>query len=321
MCIRDRSKEKRAAERMKSVDAGAKELHKWLQDQVRIGLLELPNRPYSDFQKLAARMVDAKANGLAGWVRALGDVDYGDMKNWQDQASAIMGKMHLLLETWQNYDNLSEEWQHSIRTLMGWSQSSKELIQDKSAPAMKDQWLVLGREVEEKDEIQIQREWLWGCHSGQQALILSFGTRFHKIDSQLPHGSVLEAEVAFFPGIIKHRAIVRMKKDLTNRLPLMPGCLPDLIELSRAHRRTVKEFPWANNQCYLVADCRLAQGDEGWHLCDTSGNNLPLVTNFSVVKKWFLFCGNQAVNTAVVKKQEKLLVLGIFSESKYFALC
>ncbi len=318
---RRKSKDKRAEERMAAVESGIAELDKWLQDQIRIGLLELPNRPKEDFSKLAARMVDAKAPGLAGWVRALAEIDYGQTKVWQEEATAIIAKMNLLVKTWNNKDNLTPEWKHTLKTLVGWSQSSKNLITDKSAPAIKDHWLVLGRTQETKDDIVIQREWLWGCQSGATALVLNFGTRFQKLEIKLPLASIIEGEVAFFHSILPHRGILRKQTNLTNSLKHAIKKHQDISAMVAEHKQKLRIHPWANQLCYLVDNLRMLKVDNEWSLCDVYGNTLPLNNASETIKKWFLYCGNQAVHTAVVYQNNKLLLLGIFSQTKYYALC
>lgn len=321
IAARQKSKDKRAAERIVAVDSGIDELEKWLQDQVRIGLLELPNRPRSDFEKLAARMVDAKASGLAGWVRALGDVDYGNNKTWQQESTAIISKMNLLIKSWKNRDNLNPEWQHTLRSLIGWSQSSKELKTDKSAKAIKDQWLVLGREQEHKDDLVIQREWLWGCQSGESVLYLNFGTRFQKLERSLPLASVLEAEVAYFHSILPHRGIIRAQKSMSNILKQLPTKLDSLMAMTTQYKAQLRQNPWANQLCYLVDNLRLIKKERRWHLIDKEGAVIMATNKSETMMKWFLYCGNQPVSAAVVYRNNTVLILGIFSDTKYFSLC
>lgn len=60
-----------AAKIEKSVDAGVSELERWLADQVRAGLAAAGRADYRHWDSMAARLVDAKAPGLAGSVRRL----------------------------------------------------------------------------------------------------------------------------------------------------------------------------------------------------------------------------------------------------------
>ena len=321
IAARQKSKDKRADERLVAVNSGIDELEKWLRDQDRIGLLELPNRPREDFEKLAARMVDAKASGLAGWVRALGEIDYGNMKTWQYESTALIAKMNLLIKSWKNRDKLNPEWQHTLKTLIGWSQSSKELKTDKSAKAIKDHWLVLGREQEQKDDILIQREWLWGCESGASLLYLNFGTRFQKLTTTLPLASVIEAEVAYFPSVLPQRGIIRLQKNISNSLKHSPHKHKDLSSMTTQHLDQLRQNPWANQLCYLVENLRLLKKKGSWFVIDKNDYVLEVSNKAETVMKWFLYCGNQSVSTALVYKTKSVMILGIFSDTKYFSLC
>ena len=321
LASRQKSKDKRAAERIISVNSGIDELEKWLHDQVRIGLLELPNRPKDDFEKLAARMVDAKASGLAGLVRALGEVDYGNMQSWQEEATELIAKMNLLIKSWKNRDNLNSEWQQTLKTLIGWSQSSKELKTNKTAKAIKDEWLVLGRELKQKEDILIQREWLWGCQSGESVLYLNFGTRFQKLESCLPLASVIEAEVAYFQSILPHRGIIRLQNSISNLLKHKPSMLKNISSMTSKHLENLRLNPWANQLCYLVENLRIIKKDGDWYLLDNTKYILKIRIESETVMKWFLYCGNQPVSAALVYKKNAVKILGIFSDTKYFSLC
>lgn len=52
-------------------------------------------------------MIDAKAPGLASWVKSLGKINYyADNHIWQNEAVVILSKMHLLTSAFQNLANL-----------------------------------------------------------------------------------------------------------------------------------------------------------------------------------------------------------------------
>ena len=317
---REKQKNKRAEDRVVLVNSGVEELDKWLQDIVRIGLLELPNRPYEDFQKMAARMVDAKAPGLAGWVRALGEINFADAHAWHKEAMMIIAKLNLLLRSWERRDTLNAPWQATIRNLVGWSQSTKELKTNKEAYAVKDEWLVLGTEEEASDDITVRRQWLWGCSSAESVLILSFGTRFSAIETSLVAASVLEAEVAYFPAVVPQRGIVRMQKSISNILKTPPAKHANLQELLQAHHKRIALNPWLNNQCYLLEEVQLVKLKKDWAIVDAEKAYMPLVEEEAMIMKWMLYSGNQPVGVAVVMKGQSMKVLGVFAQSKYYVL-
>ena len=92
------AKEKRVQERLFRVAAGVAEMEVWLKDLLCRGLLSLPEKETSYFEKIRARMVDAQATGLANLVRNLRDLNYYSGIAWQNEALDIIANMYLLIE-------------------------------------------------------------------------------------------------------------------------------------------------------------------------------------------------------------------------------
>lgn len=318
----DAAKEKRLADRYTLVNAGVSELTLWLEDMMRVGLLELPNKPQSYFADMAARMVDAKAPGLAGWVRALSIVDFSQVDVWYQDATSVIGKLNLLLNAWKNQQNLPPLWQQTLRQLIGWSQSSKVLETDKTATALKDEWLVLGQEKETNEDIVTLRTWLWGCSTGKSCLHLSFGTRFSPLENGFIAGTIQESEVAFFPWVLEQRGIVRKTKQILDRLQTYPQMLAGVSELHRQEVEDIRQNPWVNNEVYLVQEVKLVTSDGRLYIVDVAGRCeaiLPSVSD-TMWPSWILATGHAAVDVAVVRKSTGLLPLGVFIDGKYKVL-
>jgi hypothetical protein len=316
----DPSKEKRQQDRLDAVDSGIEELELWLSDLVRIGLLELPSKPASLFDNMAARMVDSKAPGLAGWVRTLGKINYSG--HWEDEATQVLGKIYLLIAAWKNISNLPEPWQHTIRNLVGWNQSTKDLMDDPTAVAIKDEWVVLGQEIESMDDLIIQRTWLWGCIKNHSAMLLQFGTRFSPLQNMVVPGSVLEGEVAYFPGIHLQRAIVRKQRGLLSHWSTKPAMESNLSSVWEKHMAVAATYPWINDQAYLVNNARIIQVQNEWYLLDEQKKMMALHSSFHLEKfmKWMMVTGNAAVDTAFAIKGKTAFLLGIINENEYTTL-
>ena len=69
-----KANEKRIAARTKKVSAGLQELQVWLQDLIRTGLSSVQNKPYSFWDGMGARLIDAQAPGAARMVRELAGI-------------------------------------------------------------------------------------------------------------------------------------------------------------------------------------------------------------------------------------------------------
>ncbi len=318
----DAAKLKRHNERMILVNNGVDELTLWLQDIARVGLLELPNKPTTYFANMAARMVDAKAAGLAGWVKMLGKIDYSNPEKWYDEASEIISKINLLLRSWKNRDALSPLYMQTIKNLIGWNQSKKGLMTDKTATAIQDDWIVLGIENEVEEDITINRTWLYGIVSNRFALVLNFGSPYAPLINTMMANSVIVGEVAYFPSIHEQRGIVRTETEVKWKIYKRPVFHDKWESLINNHYENEKLNPWINNQPYLISQVVLIKKERQWYLMDSEQSVMPVELKFSERKamNWLLFSGGGRVDVAVVYRGKSVVPLGIFSNDKYTAL-
>ena len=319
-----KAKEKRQQNRVKKVDDGVEELTLWLSDLMRAGLLELPNKSPKYYNTIAARMVDAQAPGLAGLIKSLGQVNFSSKDEWYDEATNIIGKINLLIQSWKNINNLPEDWQISIKNLIGWNQSQKELLSDKQATTIKDHWIVLGQEKEDlADNIAILRTWLWGIKSAKSALIINFGTQFAPLQNTMIVGSIINAELAFFPGHTHQRGIVKNSIELLNDLSEQPAFHNNFTSLIDEMHKKELDNPWLDNEVFLVENIRLIKQGKSWFLLDADDHLMPTIDEFNndlSNMKWILQTGNKPVNISVVIKEKKALPLGFFSKNNYQVL-
>lgn len=319
----DKSKEKTQIERFSSVQAGVIELELWLKDLIRIGILELPNKPTVEYSRIAARMVDAKAPGLASWVRMLGNLNFNNSNEWQSEALTIISKLFLLINTFKNYDNLTPLWQTTIKNLVGWNQSPKELIASTETETVKDKWLVAGQITESNDdEITTQRNYLIGCESNRSALILYFATKFSSIETPLLPGSIINAELAFFPSVLPHRAVIKMTRSVENQLESQPSTLNSWQEVYEKKAEQQLRNPWSPETFVIINDLRLTNQENRWVAYDNEHCCVRIDPKFELQKimKWLVISGNRKMRVACILKNEEIIPLGIFENNHYITL-
>ncbi|MEJ1237114.1 SWIM zinc finger family protein [Chryseolinea sp. T2] len=319
----DKNREKTQTNRLLGVQEGAAELTMWLKDLVRMGLLELPSKNQQEFDRMAARMVDAKAPGLAGWVRALGRLNYDQGQAWQDEALGIISKLFLLLSALKNFDRLSPLWQQTIRNLAGWSQSTKELLADKEAETIKDHWLVVGQEVETTSEdITIQRNWLMGCTHNRQSMILNFGTRFTNIESNILPGTIIEGEMAFFPSVWPQRGALKIQRAVTNSLPAEPMAFETWKDVHEYKAEQLQVNPWLNDIVVVLKDALLIKSSTSWIVCDSSKHFQQLPSDFDIEKtlRWVAISGNRRLNMVLILRNNVVMPMGVFNNNHYHLL-
>ncbi|WP_273215840.1 SWIM zinc finger family protein [Runella zeae] len=317
-----KSKEKRQNERLSQVEGGVAELRLWLKDLIRTGLIQLPTKERRFFEQTAARMIDAKASGLAGRVRTLRDLDYIQNDDWQRKALEITAELFLLLEAFKNLDSLPPLWQLSVKNLIGWSQSPKELLQNPEAERIKDIWMVLGQHQEEAEGIIIQRNWLLGTATDRTALILNFGTPFSPLENTILPGTIIEAELVFFPAVVPQRATLGVQKGFVSELSFELNFCNGWHEVYTKRSQLLRQFPFINDVSFVIENLRLVVENQQPILCDQEGFFHPIVPAWEETKLLNLmaFSGFQPVTMAGVYRQNGFLPLGIFQHNKYILL-
>ncbi len=317
----EKGRQKRADDRFDLVESGLLELDQWLKDLIRAGLLQLPSRPPKYFEKIAARMVDAKAAGFANFVRRLSQLDYVGSDQWKEEALDIITKMYLLIDAFRNLSVQSEPMQLSIKNLVGWNLSPKELLESDVA-SIDDQWLVLGHEKEEIDEIVVHRHWFSGLESGRSAIILEFATRFNTVQQLFVPGTVYHASFLFFNTAWQQRAVMKTCLQETATLSKMPQLLDSIEEMLDFRAQVLGLFPWANDIPVLLRNVRLVPTGDFFEIVDIDGYLLKIHPNTSrnTCLNWLLHVETEYQSVAGILRDNSLLPLGIFVHNQYVIL-
>jgi hypothetical protein len=261
---------RRAAARAGRISAGLAELDQWLQDLVRAGFATAQARPASSWADMAARLVDAQAPGAAGLVRQLG----GTMRSgggWEERALAQAGRLHLLASAWARLPDLDEPTRAAVRARVGWPVPAEDVL---AGPATRDRWHVAGRwetPGTDGDRLRVQRTWLWGEACARPALVLEFALPGSAFRTSLVPGTVISAEVAFYPGAAPLRALVAAQLGPPEPMARMPGWA-SIAEAFAAHGGALARDPWLDRWPVLLGSV-IASGD-GLH--DPAGTFLPV---------------------------------------------
>ncbi len=286
-----KEKEKRDNERWQKVTQGAAEFSLWLRDLLRQGLLHLPERPAAFFDQVAARMVDAQANGLAFYAKSLRDLPYHSGTAWQQQALDLVAKAGLLLQALERYDQLPPLVQDDVRQLLGWPQSQKDLLQNPAAERVRDQWKVLCcLQLPQDDGMVAYRQWLHGAKTQRFALLLSF---VHKSQpggfAMLPVGATLPATLAFFPSNLPQRAVLAEQGAPEMGVAHPIHAHADWNTEHAEHAERLRALPWADQMPCAVANLTPVRDEGGrWFLRDVSGAVMPVTPSVPDKKLWQL---------------------------------
>ncbi len=329
---------KRLEKRAAKVEAGLADLDQWLQDIVRQGLAALQTQPYSFWDQVAARLVDAQAPGLANRVRSLAGIPHSG-QGWPERMLKELGRLHLLVQGYGQLDKLDEAIQAEVRSQIGFPQTKDDLIhrsaqKDPQVQRLSDTWQVLGKFVSEEDSLKMQRVWLWGLNSQKPALVLSFAHgRRQPLDTSLVPGTAFEGELIFYPGTGVQRAFVSEREGAKRHKPESQKPehkAKDLWDSSMGfesvasaiaqHAQALTANPWLSQFPMVLSHSYMRYYNCAWWLQDNVGNALPIAPQF--MQGWELLAmgGGRPLTVFGEWEGAYFLPLSVWSAKKFMTL-
>jgi hypothetical protein len=260
---------KRAAQRDDRVGKGVADLAQWLDDQVRQGIAGLDKAGYQHFDRVAARLVDAQAPGLARQVKALaGVVSSGE--GWDHRLVAELGQLRVLTRAYERLAELPEPLAETVRARVGFTVPVERVL---ATPAVRDTWQVLGVRDEMEERMLTRRSWLLGRDSGRFALVLAFSVAGQALPADLVFGTGIDADLHFYPGAAPLRAVIGTRHAPPARCAGF-GPAGTVAGFLSGYADALAADPWTPQWPALLRGV-LVPGDP-WHLVDESGDALPL---------------------------------------------
>ncbi|MET7282255.1 SWIM zinc finger family protein [Kribbella sp. NPDC005582] len=279
--------QERASRRADRVSAGMAELASWLDDQVRQGLGGFDQRAYTELSRLAARMVDAQAPGVAGAVRRAAAV-VGRGHGWPGELLEELSLIHLIVAAHGRLAELPPALADTVQSRIGWTVETARVLAE--GEKVEDDWLVLGRVIEPDDRLTVRRVWLRGATTGRLGLILNFAAAGRSLDP-LPArpGEYVPGVLSFYPGALPMRAL------LTQSAPRLPAPRPSGSTAHQAlasYVESVAADPWNERWPLVLQDVRPARYGEGWALVDANGDALELLPGLDAWKLLAISAGD-----------------------------
>jgi hypothetical protein len=310
---------KRANEREIKAQAGVKELELWLKDLMRQGLASTQSQNYSFWDKIAARMVDAQIPGIARMLREMASIPIsGD--GWQERLLDRLSRVYLLIEGYKRLESLPPNNQQDIRSFMGWTQKQEELL---NQTGEQDNWLVLGETIETDPlnyNLVIQRIWLQSQKSNKFALILnfSFGNN-QSLDKSLEIGTLLPAELVFFPSAYPLRAIIKNRQKAIN--PTNFPCYANILEFFDEYSNSLAKIPWLERLPIFLKDVQISFDENNWFLVDKENYQLKL-GQVSHLSYWYILAlsGGQPITLFGEWYLDEVFPLSIFVNNEFHSL-
>ncbi|MCU0392203.1 MAG: SWIM zinc finger family protein [Thermoflexibacter sp.] len=313
--VDEKAQAKRIDARLKKVSAGIEELELWLRDLVRNGLIHAPNKPPNFWEHTAARMTDAQMGGVASMIRNIGELNFFSNK-WQSQLLEILSRIYLLCEGYKRVEQLPDNLQIDLKSLMGWTQSQEELKQQEG---VRDTWLILGKQEETEQNLIAQRNWLYGLQTHHHALILNFLHLSQPKDVSLLVGTAIEADIVFYPSNYPLRAIVKNRIGTKNMIA--PIFFKNWSEVTQNQTDILAKNPWLDRLPILISGVRPMRLDEDWIIKDTN-NQYVKVSPYKDTVMWQLLAGSggKPLEMFVLKENDTYTPLGYWHNHKYHLL-
>ena len=309
--VDENAQNKRQEARHQKVTDGVDELLRWIKDLLQTGIVQLPEKGTAFIDNMTRRMIDAQAPGLAAMLRELSDINYYQ-EAWPSQCLEQLSRIYLAAKGYQNIDTLSPDLQQDIRTMIGFPQSQEAL---KAMPGVQDHWFVLGKEVSQEEQLTVERNWLYGLHTGQHALILQFYVRSQQPTFTALPGMIIDAELVFYPSALPLRAIV--KHQLGNKDRSTVHGLANWQEVVQQQTQFNSRQPFGTQYPFIVDHLHAVQHAGEWFLQDAAGQRMQLAPPFTGLWKWLAISGGAPLQTAVVGKGNSYRLLGAWNRNEY----
>ena len=262
--------------RMRRITAGVTELEQRLTDLLRGGLAGADQPGYAPWGEMAARMVDAQAQGLAARIRELETLP-ATGPGWPERLLAECALLHLLAQGVLRLDELPEPLAATVRSRVGITTGAAALLADPAA-RVRDRWQVLAQYDTDEGRLLTRRIWLLGQRSRRPALLLSFGAAGRAPELSLPVGRVLDADLAYYPGARPLRAALGDRHGAPER-----GAVPAGVAVAAAlaaYGAALCEDPWLESWPVVLSPVVVVPGDgpdAPWQVADAHGEDaLPL---------------------------------------------
>jgi len=236
-------------EREASLLAGLNDLDRWIADQFNLGLAGFAQRAAQSVKTLSTRLVDAKAQGLAGRIDALAsDIYRAPEQMRSDLAFERLAALSLISSAYRNQDRLPPPLKADVRRVTSWSVRREELLADPDAPRLAGDWIVAATRSEIQPD-KLRRLETWLLHSApvenapKVALLIDFvPVSGGSATSPFIAGETLAGEVVFYPSATPLRAQLATRSAARERVDW--PAFPEVLRSRHTKAHSVSNLGW-----------------------------------------------------------------------------
>ncbi|MET7244185.1 SWIM zinc finger family protein [Methylobacterium sp. EM32] len=257
--VDEKAQARRRQAREDKVAAALDELDLWLRDLMRRGLAAARAEPYAFWDRMAGRLVDGQAPGLARRVRALPGLVAAAPQAGSARPEAalgfVLGRIALLARAARRLDALAPEVAAGVRAALGYPVTAEEMA---ARPDHLDDWAVLAHAVEEEDRLTARSVWLVGRRTGALAQVIDYGTAGAPLPPAPAAGQDFCGALAFQPGDPPLRAVFRDGRAGPAAEPGLPGT-GSVAAARDAFAAVLARAPWTERWPVRLAGVRLGR--------------------------------------------------------------
>jgi hypothetical protein len=262
---------KRVEKREARISDGLEQLETWLTDIVADGLAAARAQGDGFWEKMAARLVDAQAPGLARRVRELSWA--AASHEWQTDMLVGIARLQLLIDGYRALDRLAAPLAAEVRSLIGWTQDQEQLRQREG---VRDHWQVIARRQLQDETLTTQTTWLYGANTRHFALVLEFAVGAQPLPVTYSVGQVLDAELVFFEGEPAIRALEKARHGSEPRRVELPEGA-DVAMLQATFAGLLARNPYSERLPFVLGGVRPVFAADGRLLLrDDAGRSVPV---------------------------------------------
>lgn len=303
---------KRQHARQQKVADGLEDLLRFIKDIIRNGLMNLPEKGPAFWENMAKRMVDAQAPGLATQLKALAELGYYT-EGWQTRCLDQLLKIYLIIQGYKNIDGLKPGLQQDIRTLIGFPQNQDEL---KAQAGIRDEWFVLAKQTSEEEKLLVERNWLYGLHTGRYALILQFYVRSQPPPISLTPGLLVDADLVFYNSALPLRALVKEQRN-TRKAQHLPEGFDNWSAVLHKETADNARYPFGDAWPCIVQRLKPVPLHNEWWLQDEQQQLMRIAGNYRAIWDLMALSGGVPMSMSLIGNEKEYEPLGVWFNNEY----
>ena len=309
------AKDRNRDQRLERMAEGLRDLENWLLDMLRQGLAASDQQGGSFWQAFSTRMTDMQLRGISRRIRALPELKGKDL-DWPSRILMGLADIYLVARGFEQLENLPAPLQQELLSIAGINSRKDDLLQQ---AGLIDEWAVVGQTEKEEENLKMRRVWLYGRSSRRKALILDYVHHSMDFDDQWVSGTIVPAELVFYPSAYPLRALSRRRKASEEELSRLKG-YETLKELKEAYSAALSDNPWVMDFPCVLNQLTPVVKDKQVVLLDTEQHYISLPADASSAWQLLALSGGHPIDVFGEWSGTEFFPLSTLSENRFISL-